>query len=368
MSASMNSVVDVVADRVAESGLAIIYVNGVGGQDELVFDGASFIVDAAGQTIFSAPVFAEGVYVCRVAGGTLVCDESLSPDCSRVELIWQALCMGVRDYVAKNDFAGVVLGLSGGIDSAVTLAIAVDALGAERVTALIMPSRYTSKASVEDAVKLAQVLNVRIHEVGIDAIFTTILGELEPVFDHAELGVAAENIQARIRGLLLMAVSNKNKLALLATGNKSEMAVGYATLYGDMAGAFAPIKDVVKTSVYDLARFFNRDEERIPQRIIEREPSAELAPGQKDSDSLPSYEVLDKVIEALVEGDHSLEDIIAQGQPQDIVDSVAKMLLKSEYKRRQSPVGVKITRKAFGKDRRYPISSQINVLFRKERQ
>ena len=351
---------EVLHRRVQECGLPVIYVNQCGGQDELVFDGASRIVSRENELLFLAPEFEQGLYACEVSPRRVICDEPWSEPVSPLASVWKALRTGLHDYIEKNGFEGVVLGLSGGVDSALTLVLAVEALGADRVTALMIPSRYTSPASLEDARRLTGKLGVSLHEIDLEPVFRSVLDQLRPLFSGARPDTAEENIQARIRGMLLMAVSNKRRLALLATGNKSEMAVGYATLYGDMAGAFAPLKDVVKTMVYDLARFCNEREDRIPLRILERPPSAELIYDQTDQDSLPPYEVLDAIIESFVEGDASLDDMIKRGLPEDAIAEVQQMILRNEYKRRQAPIGIRITEKAFGKDRRYPVTSAFN--------
>jgi NAD+ synthase (glutamine-hydrolysing) len=276
----------------------------------------------------------------------------------RPESIFRALVLGVRDYVEKNGFGGVVIGLSGGVDSALTLCIAVEALGAERVQALLMPSRYTSKMSVEDARALADGLGVEHHMLSIEPPFGAFGEVLRPLFAGLPPDTTEENIQARCRGILLMAVSNKTGRMVLATGNKSEMSVGYATLYGDMAGGFAPLKDVFKTTVYDIARWLNRERAVIPERTLTRAPSAELREDQKDSDSLPPYEILDPILERYVERDQQPEEIIAAGFDAATVRRVAGMVDNNEYKRRQAPPGVKISQRAFGRDRRYPITSR----------
>ena len=271
--------------------------------------------------------------------------------------VYQALLLGVKDYVVKNKFQGVVLGLSGGVDSALTLAIAVDALGANRVHALMMPFRYTSEMSIEDAREMAGNLGVKFDEITIEEAYEAITHSLSPIFEDYTTDVTEENIQSRIRGLFLMAVSNKTGRMLLTTGNKSEMSVGYATLYGDMAGGFAPLKDVSKTLVFELAHYRNKLGSIIPPRIITRPPSAELAPDQVDEDSLPPYEILDPILELFVEQDVPIDEIVVQGYGREVVQRVAKLVLRNEYKRRQTPPGVKITSRAFGKDRRYPITS-----------
>ena len=349
--------IETLKQRTADIRLPIIYVNQVGGQDELVFDGSSCIVSAASKFIFTAPAFETGLYYCRLQTTGIGCDEPQVPQPGLTELIWKALVMGLRDYIKKNPLHGVVLGLSGGIDSAVSLVLAVEALGAERVTAVLLPSPYTSEMSIKAARQLAEGMGVLMREINITPIFSVILEQLAPLFSESPKDITEENIQSRIRGLLLMAIANKYQLGLLATGNKSEMATGYATLYGDMAGAFAPLKDVVKTRVYELARFCNRDREVIPTVILERPATAELAFGQTDQDTLPPYEILDPIIEAFIEKDESYAHIVKQGFPSEIVKQVQSMILNSEFKRRQSPPGVKVTSKAFGKDRRYPISS-----------
>lgn len=351
--------VQVLRQRIEELGVPIVYVNQVGGQDELVFDGESLAMGRRGELRLRAPAFEEGLYLVSYGSAQADLDESdvLAPALEEEESIYRALVLGVRDYVGKNGFEGVVLGLSGGIDSALTLAIAVDALGARAVRALMMPSRYTSAMSLEDARREARLLGVDYAEISIEPPFQAFLDSLSGIFAGLPVDVTEENIQARTRGVLLMAVSNKMGRMVLSTGNKSEMAVGYATLYGDMAGGFAPLKDVAKTWVYRLARYCNRAAERIPLRVIERPPSAELAPDQRDEDSLPPYEILDPILELFVEQDCPIEQIVAQGFKRETVLRVARMVLRNEYKRRQAPPGIRITGRAFGKDRRYPITS-----------
>jgi NAD+ synthase (glutamine-hydrolysing) len=275
----------------------------------------------------------------------------------RVALVYQVLVTGVRDYIGKNGFDGAVLGLSGGVDSALVLALAVDAIGAQRVEAVMMPSRYTATMSLEDARSEADALGVRYHEIPIEAPFGSFLEVLQPLFAGSAPDTTEENLQARCRGVILMALSNKQRRILLTTGNKSEMSVGYATLYGDMAGGFAPIRDVPKLLVYQLARYRNSIAPVIPQRVLERAPSAELAPGQKDSDSLPPYDILDPILERYIERQQSVQQISADGFDATVVRRVAGMVDRNEYKRRQAPPGVRITRRAFGRDRRYPITS-----------
>jgi len=346
--------------RAQENGVPLVYVNLVGGQDELVFDGASFVTDAHGTVTQRCPAFEEGLYEVEFEVKNEKAapkPQPLPPNASLEEEIYRALVLGVRDYVDKNRFPGVAIGLSGGIDSALTLCIAVDALGAERVEALMMPSRFTSTMSLEDAAAQAKSMGVTYHSISIEPMFEAFMAQLKDEFQGRARDVTEENIQARIRGTLLMAVSNKTGKMVLTTGNKSEMAVGYATLYGDMAGGYGAIKDVLKTMVYRLAEYRNRIQPVIPQRVIERAPSAELAPGQMDSDSLPPYDLLDPILERYVEQDQSPEAIIAAGFEAATVRRVAAMVDRNEYKRRQAAPGVRITRRAFGRDRRYPIMS-----------
>jgi len=347
-------------DRVTETNLSIVYVNTVGGQDELVFDGQSLVLNAQGEVCFHAPAFAEYIDSFNWPD-----DKALdrSPEPHALEHTYRALVMGVRDYVGKNGFPGALLGLSGGIDSALTLAIAVDALGAENVNAVMMPSRYTAKMSLEDAEAEAQLLGVKYQSISIESAFETFLALLGPVFGDLPADSTEENIQARCRGIILMALSNKTGRMLLTTGNKSEMAVGYATLYGDMAGGFAPLKDVSKLLVFELARYRNHVAPVIPERVITRPPSAELSADQKDSDSLPPYEILDPILERFIELDQSVLDIIEAGFEAELVKRVANMVLRNEYKRRQAPPGVRITQRGFGKDRRYPITSGYRQFF-----
>jgi NAD+ synthase (glutamine-hydrolysing) len=281
----------------------------------------------------------------------------IAPTPPLAERVYRALVLGTRDYVEKNAFPGVILGLSGGVDSALTLAIAVDAVGAERAQAFMMPSRYTSVMSLEDAAEEAQRLGVRYDELPIEPIFEAVLGTLRGVFAGLPPDATEENIQARARGILLMAISNKSGKMLLSTGNKSEMAVGYATLYGDMAGGYAPLKDCTKTLVYELARYRNSLSPVIPQRVLTRAPTAELRHGQKDSDSLPPYEVLDPILEAFIEKDYSVNQIVELGFDRATVGRVLQMVQRAEYKRRQAPPGVRVSNRAFGRDWRYPITS-----------
>jgi NAD+ synthase (glutamine-hydrolysing) len=349
-----------VRDRVRDTGLPVVYVNMVGGQDELIFDGGSFVMDANGDVTQRAPHFVEGLFsvdVDLVDGRAVPKRGAVQPLVPEEESVYKALVLGVKDYVGKHRFPGVVLGLSGGIDSALTLAIAVDALGAQRVRAVMMPSRYTSQMSLDDAAEQAKSLGVDYDVISIEGMFGAALDALGPVFAGRAPDTTEENIQARCRGLLLMAISNKTGRMVLTTGNKSEMAVGYATLYGDMAGGFAPIKDCSKMLVYRLAQCRNRIGKVIPQRVIERPPSAELRPDQRDSDSLPPYEVLDAILELFIEDDLSVDEISARGFDRGTVGRVLEMVKRNEYKRRQAPPGVRISDRAFGRDWRYPITS-----------
>ncbi len=348
----------VLVQRVRESGLPIVYCNLVGGQDELVFDGASLVVGADETIHHCAPVFDSANVLVEF-------DDDLRPQVAksytlpgREESLYRAMVLAVRDYVGKNRFPGVVIGLSGGIDSALTLAVAVDALGAEQVQAVMMPYRYTSDISVEDACAEAKALAVRYDEIAIESMFDAFIAKLSEKEGMALSDLARQNLQARCRGVLLMAISNETGRMVLTTGNKSEMAVGYATLYGDMAGGFAPLKDLSKTMVYQLARYRNTISEVIPERVIVRAPSAELAADQKDVDSLPAYEILDPILEAYIEEDKSIAEIVADGFNEETVRKVAIMVRRNEYKRRQAPPGVKLTARAFGRDRRYPITSR----------
>ena len=338
--------------------LPILYVNQVGGQDELVFDGGSFAVDAQGALCVSAETFAEALVPVSLDTSSalrVVPGETVSPR-EDLESVWQALVLGMRDYVNKNGFPGVVLGLSGGIDSAVTLAVAVDALGPERVEAVMMPFHYTASMSIEDAEAEAAALGVRFSNLSIAPLYESFMSVLADEFEGLAPNITEENLQARCRGVLLMSISNKKNLLVLTTGNKSELAVGYSTLYGDMAGGFDVLKDCPKMLVYALARYRNTLGSCIPERVITRAPSAELAPDQKDEDSLPPYEVLDQIIELYVEQDASKTDMLEAGFSAEDVERVVRLVDLNEYKRRQAPVGVRISRRAFGRDRRYPIT------------
>lgn len=350
------------ACRALEGAMPVVYVNMVGGQDELVFDGGSCVVDRFGSVVARAPAFDENVMLVDVqvsAEGTVepVAVTAPCPLPDAVASVYRALVEGVRDYVNKNRFKGVVLGLSGGIDSALTLAIAVDALGPECVEAVMMPYRYTSDMSVEDAAAEAAVLGVRYSVLPIEPAFNAFVEVLAPAFVGTDKDTTEENLQARCRGVLLMALSNKKGYLVLTTGNKSEVAVGYCTLYGDMAGGFDVLKDVSKTLVYALSRYRNEVGLVIPQRVIDRPPSAELAPGQQDQDSLPPYDVLDAILARYIEEDQSAEEIVAAGFDQATVLRVIRLVDVNEYKRRQAAIGVRVTRRGFGRDRRYPVTN-----------
>ena len=349
---------DVIRQRVKEVNVPVVYANMVGGQDELVFDGQSFVIDADEKLSHRFSAFEEKLEIVEFDSTSLKpLSTSIVSPLSDEASIYQALVMGVRDYVTKNGFSGVVIGLSGGIDSALTLSIAVDALGADKVEAVMMPSCYTLDMSVEDATAQAELLGINFKVIPIEKPFNIFLELLADEFAGKEVDATEENIQARCRGLLLMAISNKKGKMVLTTGNKSEMAVGYATLYGDMAGGYDVLKDVKKTLVFRLAEYRNSISANIPQRVIDRPPSAELAPDQKDTDSLPPYEILDVILENYVELDMGLEDIVAAGFDRETVHRVLRLVDLNEYKRRQAAPGIRITKRAFGRDRRYPITS-----------
>jgi len=343
------------ADRARAAGAPVVYLNLVGGQDELVFDGASVVIDAGGTVLHRSPQFAEDRFVVDLSTSEPCC---VSPLLDPTEEVYRALCTGVDGYVRKNGFVSVVVGLSGGIDSALTATLAADALGPENVRGVTMPTRFSSEGSVKDSEALARNLGIEFDLVPIDEAFQAQLDTLSPLFEETELDVTEENLQARIRGAILMAISNKFGPMVLATGNKSEMAVGYATLYGDMVGGYAPLKDVFKTLVYDLARWRNRDGEVIPESTITKPPSAELRPDQRDSDSLPPYDLLDEILERYIERDLSAAEIVGEGFDEEVVVEVIRMVDRSEYKRRQAAPGVKVTTKAFGRDRRLPITNR----------
>jgi NAD+ synthase (glutamine-hydrolysing) len=351
---------EIVRARIRDVELPVVYLNLLGGQDELVFDGNSFVMNARGEVVQRMPPFQEGLYpvdIDLVNGSVQPRPGHIEPLYAEEASVYGALVLGVRDYVNKHGFPGVVLGLSGGIDSALTLAIAVDALGADRVHTVMMPSRYTSQLSLDEAKAQAQTHGVRYDIISIENIFASVQAALKDIFAGLGPDTTEENIQSRCRGILLMAISNKLGRMVLTTGNKSEMAVGYATLYGDMAGGFAPIKDCSKLLVYRLARYRNARSVVIPQKVIERPPSAELRHEQKDTDSLPPYEVLDAILELFIESDLSVDEIAARGYDRATVGRVLQMVKRNEYKRRQAPPGVRVSNRAFGRDWRYPITS-----------
>jgi len=358
------------ADRARAVGLPLVYAHLVGGQDEVVFDGASFAVAADGSLVARAPSFVEDLFTVRAdpaPGGRVVLSGPMAPERAPEAELWDALVLGVRDYIGKNGFPGVLLGLSGGIDSALVLAVAVDALGRDKVRAVMMPSPYTADISWIDARDMAARLGVRYDEISITPQFEAFKAALAREFEGLPEDTTEENIQARIRGVLLMALSNKSGSIVLTTGNKSEMATGYCTLYGDMAGGFAVIKDVLKTSVFRLARWRNANDpygtgaDPIPERIITRPPSAELRPDQKDQDSLPPYEVLDAILSRYMEDDQGVEQVVAEGFDRAVVERVARLVRINEYKRRQAPVGIRVTHRSFGKDWRYPITGKFRA-------
>ena len=357
---------ELLSKRCKQAGFPILYVNLIGGQDELVFDGGSMAANAEGECCFLAPSYVEGLYSLEILvsqdGRIEIPHKSIANELDLEADVYLSLVLGVRDYVNKNKFKGVVLGLSGGIDSALTLAIAVDALGSDRVKAVMMPFEFTSQLSLDVAAKQAKKLGVNYQVIAINEIYHSFIDALSEEFAGTTVDVSEQNIQARARGVLLMAISNKQGLLVLTTGNKSEIAVGYSTLYGDMAGGFDVLKDVSKTLVYKLANYRNNSflqqrEEIISQLVIDRAPSAELAPNQVDQDSLPDYEVLDQILELYIEKDRSAEDIIKHGFAEDIVRRILRLVDLNEYKRRQSPVGVRLTERGFGRDRRYPITN-----------
>ena len=351
---------DVAKARVLETGLPLIYANAVGGQDELVFDGASFALSKNGQLALAMPHFKEDLAFIEYKNSDLVKTDITAPSSIEAQ-VYDALVLGVKDYLGKNGFPGAIIGLSGGIDSALVLAIAVDALGADKVRAVMMPSRYTADISWIDAKQMADNLGVQYDEITIAPMVDAFDGALASEFKGLPVDATEENIQARVRGTLLMAMSNKSGRIVLTTGNKSEMAVGYCTLYGDMAGGFAVIKDIAKTLVYRLCHYRNSIAPVIPERILTRAPSAELRPDQKDQDSLPEYDVLDAILGLYMEQDESIESIIAKGYLAEDVEKVTRLIKINEYKRRQAPIGVRITQRAFGRDWRYPITNKFRA-------
>ncbi len=351
---------DVAKARVLETGLPLIYANAVGGQDELVFDGASFALSKNGQLALAMPHFKEDLAFIEYKNSDLVKTDIAAPSSIEAQ-VYDALVLGVKDYLGKNGFPGAIIGLSGGVDSALVLAIAVDALGADKVRAVMMPSRYTADISWIDAKQMADNLGVQYDEITIAPMVDAFDAALASEFKGLPVDATEENIQARVRGTLLMAMSNKSGRIVLTTGNKSEMAVGYCTLYGDMAGGFAVIKDIAKTLVYRLCHYRNSIAPVIPERILTRAPSAELRPDQKDQDSLPEYDVLDAILGLYMEQDESIESIIAKGYLAEDVEKVTRLIKINEYKRRQAPIGVRITQRAFGRDWRYPITNKFRA-------
>jgi len=368
--------VDLAVPRVVETGLGFVFLGQIGGQDELVFEGGSFILNPDRRLALQMPIFVEAVTLTewRREGGKLVCaPQPLPAPMPQLEQIYRAMVLGLADYVNKNRFPGVVLGLSGGIDSAISAAVAADALGPDRVRCVMMPSPYTSQESLEDAAGCAELLGIRYETINIGPAMQAFGAMLAPAFANRQADITEENIQSRARGLTLMALSNKFGDMVLTTGNKSEMSVGYATLYGDMCGGYSVLKDLYKTTVFELCRWRNAHVPAgllgpqgpvMPERVITKPPSAELKPDQKDQDTLPPYEVLDAILEGLVEGERSVDALVAEGQDRATVVRVWKMLDRAEYKRRQAPPGVKIGSRAFGRDRRYPITNGYTGLVR----
>ena len=360
------------AQRVKESGLPLVYAHLVGGQDEVIFEGRSFTLNGQGQVVARAPAFQECLQIIEVQAekgqsGLSIRGQQISPESTWQEDLWHALVLGIKDYLGKNGFPGAILGLSGGIDSALVLALAVDAMGADKIHAVMMPSPYTADISWLDAREMAQRLSVRYDEISIAPLFESFKASLAEQFKGLAEDTTEENIQARVRGTLLMAMSNKTGSIVLTTGNKSEMATGYCTLYGDMAGGFAVIKDVVKTQVFKLAEWRNQHDpygtgqNPIPERIITRPPSAELRADQKDQDSLPPYEVLDAIVQRYMENDEGINALVADGFDRADVEKVTRLIKLNEYKRRQSPVGIRVTHRSFGKDWRYPITNRFRA-------
>jgi len=353
--------IEVLQGHIAQTRMPLVYVNAVGGQDELVFDGGSFALNSKGELVMAMPQFEIGLGLVAVTAAGDLEKGLITPSQSVEAQAYQALVLGVRDYVTKNRFPGVIIGLSGGVDSALVLAIAVDALGADKVRTVMMASRYTADISWIDAREMAENLGVQYDEIPISGPVDALEASLADQFKGLTVDATEENIQARVRGTLLMAISNKTGRLVLTTGNKSEMAVGYCTLYGDMAGGFAVIKDIAKTLVYRLCAYRNSIAPVIPERILTRAPSAELRPDQKDQDSLPSYEVLDGIVERYMEQNQSIAQIIAAGFDAESVEKVTRLIKLNEYKRRQAPPGVRVTTRAFGRDWRYPITSEFRA-------
>jgi len=349
----------ILAKRAKAANIPIVYANCVGGQDELIFDGGSMVIDQEGKICQHAGFYQEILLPVdiEISSTNAVVSQTVFTLPSEEQRVYDALVLGVRDYIQKNHFPGVLVGVSGGIDSALTLAIAVDALGKDKVHAVMMPSRHTSNMSTEDALALIKNLGVTHDIISIEPAFNSFVESLAPVFIDKKAGITEENIQSRCRGVIMMAISNKTGKLVLTTGNRSEMAVGYTTLYGDMAGGFAVLKDIPKTWVYRLAHLRNQSSPVIPQRIITRAPTAELAPNQKDEDNLPPYEILDKILELYLNQEQSIQNIVEQGFDRDVVTKIVNLICKNEYKRRQSPIGPRINHKAFGRDRRYPVTT-----------
>jgi NAD+ synthase len=361
----------VTSQRVQETGLPLVLLNQVGGQDELVFDGSSLVMDANNNLVASMKSFEEDMIIINcsnVDGGWNIAEASFAPAMDEVEALYSALVLGLRDYVNKNGFPGVLIGMSGGVDSALTATIAVDALGADKVCTVMMPSRYTSEESVSDAKACSTALGASYESIDIEPIVASFGETLAPIFEGLATDTTEENIQARIRGVLLMALSNKFGHMVVATGNKSEMSVGYSTLYGDLCGGYALLKDVYKTACFELCRWRNENTSTIglgpsglviPENIITKAPTAELRDNQKDEDSLPPYDQLDQILTALVEGELAIDDVVEMGFKKHTVARIEHMLYIAEYKRRQAPPGVKVTRKHFGRERRYPITNRF---------
>ncbi|WP_374350869.1 NAD+ synthase [Chitinimonas sp.] len=347
---------EIVRQRIEETGLPIVYCNWVGGQDELVFDGGSFAMNRRGEVVAQLPMFEAATRIIEFADGDLLAGQ-IAPALSEDATVYQALVLATRDYLLKNRFPGAIIGLSGGIDSALTLAIAVDALGADKVRAVMMPSRYTAQISLDDSREMVRRLGVQYDEISIEPMYEAFTGALAGQFAGLPADTTEENLQSRIRGVILMALSNKTGRLVLTTGNKSEMTTGYATLYGDMAGGYAVLKDIAKTLVYRLSSYRNTVSDVIPERIITRPPSAELRDNQVDQDSLPPYDILDAIMARYVEGNQSIADIIAAGFNEADVLRVVKLLKVNEYKRRQAAIGARITPRGFGKDWRYPVTN-----------
>jgi NAD+ synthase (glutamine-hydrolysing) len=354
----------ILSQRNAETNLPIIMVNQVGGQDDLVFDGDSIVLNKKGEIVDHANYFEEQllpIALDNTGNPIKSLDTFKKPKCEEhIELVYKALVTGTRDYITKNNFKGAIIGLSGGIDSALTLAIASDAIGPEKITTIFMPSKYSSTLSKDLAIEQTNILSVNYKSIPIDNIFDNYVSSLKPLFFNTQETITEQNIQARIRGNILMALSNQTGDIVLTTGNKSEMAVGYATIYGDMAGGFCVLKDVYKTLVYKLALYRNSISYVIPNDVITRKPTAELAPHQTDQDTLPPYDLLDNILAAFIDNDKSIDEITNSGIDKNIIKNIVKMVLKNEYKRRQSPPGPRITEKAFGKDRRYPVTSAFS--------